>query len=393
MTREVAILGAGTTPFGELWERSFRELITLAGLEAVKESNIEGQEIGAMYVGSMSAGRLIGQEHAGAMAVDEAGLAGLHLPAVRVEAGDASGAVALRQGVLAVASGVHDVVVVGGVEKMTDVLEDETTRVLVSAADREWEGFFGATLPALYAMMARRHMHEYGTTREQLAAVSVKNHAHGAKNDRAAYPFTLTLDKVLDSPPVAEPLHVLDCAAPCDGAAAVVLAPLELARELVDDPVVVAASEQASDTLALHARASLTGIASTRAAADRAYARARVRPADIQVAEVHDSYTIAEILSIEDLGFFPKGEGGSAAPKGLTTYGGRVVVNPGGGLKARGHALGATGLAQAAEVVAQLRGTAGARQVADAEVGLAHALGGTGGTAVVHVLRRAGGGR
>lgn len=386
--REVAVIGQGLTKFGELWDRSFRQLITEAGLEAVRDANIEGPDIEAMYVGSMSAGRFIGQEHAGALAVDEAGLAETHIPSTRIEAADASGGVALRQAYLSVASGAHDIVVVGGVEKMTDVIDQEQTNTLATAADQEWEAFFGATFPSLYAMMAKKHMVDFGTTVEQLAEVSVKNHRHGALNPLAAYPFDIRAESVLKSPYVAEPIRLFDTAANLDGAAAVVLAAADVAEEHVDEPVRVLASGQASDTLALHERRSLTELAATRHAARNAYAQAGLEATDVDVAEVHDCFTIAEVLAVEDLDFVEKGQGQFAAEKGVTALGGERPVNTSGGLKARGHPVGATGIAQAAEVVQQLRHAAGDRQVEDAEVGLTHNVGGSGGTAVVHLFGR-----
>jgi acetyl-CoA C-acetyltransferase len=386
MSREVAIIGIGQTKFGELWEKSFRQLITEAGLAAVADAAIPGERIDAMYVGSMSAGRLIGQEHLGPLAVDQAGLAHNHIPAVRIEAADASGGMALHQAWAAVKAGLHDVVVVGGVEKMTDVIDQEQTNTLATAADQEWESFFGATYPSLWALLAQRHMHDFKTTREQLSAVAVKNHSHGALNPKAAYPFTITSEQVVQSPLVSDPLRLLDSASNGDGAAAVVLADLDTAKRLRRDPVVVKASAAATDTFALHDRTSLSELAATRVAADRAYKQAGLRARDIQVAEVHDCFTIGEILAIEDLGFVSKGEGGAAAEKGITALKGAIPVNTSGGLKARGHPPGATGLAQVAELVQQLRGTADKRQVQGARRGLAHNVGGSGATAVVHIL-------
>ncbi len=390
--RDVYIVGLGVTPFGELWEVSLRELITEAGLKAVKDAGVAGDMLDAMYVASTSAGRLLGQQQLGALALDEAGLASTKIPATRIEAGDASGAAALRSAALSVASGAHDLVVAGGVEKMTDVLEDDQTTALVSSADMEWEGFFGATLPALYAMMARAHQDEHGTTREQLAEVAVKNHKHGADNPDAAFPFPTTVDKVTGSPPVAEPLTMFDCASPVDGAAALVLADGETADALGGPRVKITATAQASDALALHRRDSITQIDATRVAAEEAFGEIDGRPEDVDVAEVHDVYTIAELISLESLGFYAPGQAAGATEKGRTTYGGDVVVNPSGGLKARGHALGATGLAQAAEIALQLRGEAGDRQVDDARTGLTQAVAGTGGTSIVHILERADGG-
>lgn len=388
MARGVCVLGAGVSKFGELWEDSFRTLIGQAGLAAVKDARITGEDIDALYVGSMSAGRFIGQEHVGALVVDEAGLADRHVPAVRVEAADASGAAALRCGYLAIQSGEHDIVVVGGVEKMTDVIDQEQTNTLATALDQEWEAFLGATYPSIFALMAQAHMAKHGTTREMLAAVSVKNHQNGALNKKAAYPFTLTPEQVLRSPMVADPLRMLDCAANVDGAAAVILCSAQRAREFHDKPVRILASAQASDRFALADRADITSLAATRKAAQLAYARAGKTPRDVDVAEVHDAFTITEIMAVEDLGFFGPGEGGKAALNGTTGLTGARPVNTSGGLKARGHPPGATGLAQVAEIVAQLRGEAGERQVANARVGLAHNVGGSGSTAIVHVFGR-----
>ncbi|MGQ0537249.1 MAG: thiolase domain-containing protein [Methanobacteriota archaeon] len=384
--RDVFVIGVGQTKYGELWERSFRELITEAGLAAANDAGIHGDDIEAIFVGSMSAGRFVGQEHVGALVADEAGLASRHIPATRVEAADASGGVALRQGFLSVASGDKDLVVVGGVEKITDIGDTEATNVLATMADQEWEAFFGATFPALYALMARRHMHEFGTTSDQLAAVAVKNHRHGAMNPLAAYNFEVTREQVLGSPLVATPLRLFDGAAACDGASAVVLVSKERAHEFTDKLVRIAASSQASDAFALHDRASFTELAATKVAATQAYKPSGNEAKAMDLAEVHDCFTIAEILAIEDLGFFPKGQGGTAAEKGLTALKAKLPVNTSGGLKARGHPLGASGIAQAAEIVLQLRGEAGKRQVEGAEVGLCHNVGGSGATAVVHVL-------
>jgi acetyl-CoA C-acetyltransferase len=389
MTRDVAIVGVGMTKFGELWEKSFRQLSAEAGIAAVADAGIPGESIDAMYVGSMSAGRLIGQEHLGPLAVDEAGLSHTHIPAMRVEAADASGGSAFRQAYLAVKSGLHDVVVVGGAEKMTDVIDQEQVNTLATAADQEWEAFFGATYPSLWAMMANRHMHDFGTTREQLAMVAVKNHVHGALNPKAAYPFTIKQEAVLGSPLVSDPIRLLDSASNCDGAAAVVIAELGVAKRFRQDLAVVRACASATDTFALHNRASYTELAATRVAADRAYKQANLKASDMQVAEVHDCFTIAEVMALEDLGFVKKGEGGPATEKGLTGLKGAIPTNPSGGLKARGHPPGATGIAQLAELTLQLRGKADKRQVQGARRGLAHNVGGSGGTAVVTILEAA----
>ena len=384
--REVAVIGVGVTKFGELWDKSLRELGIEAGFEAILDSGISGMDIDALYIGNMSSGRFIDQEHIAAMIAEQVGLAETNVPATRVEAASASGGLALRHGYLAVASGEHDIVVVGGAEKMSDVHPTEVTATLVASADQEWEAFFGATIPSLYAMMARAHMHKYGTTREQLGMVAVKNHRNGSLNPKAQFRSEIKLDNVLNAPMVASPLGVFDCAPSSDGAAAVVLCPLARAREFTSNPIKISGTGQATDSIAVHDRDDMTTMAATISAAGRAFKHSNKKPGDIDVAEVHDSFTISEIMAVEDLGFASKGEGGKAAEEGRTALDGEVPINTSGGLKARGNPHGATGVAQAVEIVTQLRGKADLRQVQDAEVGLTHNIGGTGGTAVVHIF-------
>ncbi len=372
--------------FGELWDYNLRDLVVQAGVKAIEDANLEGSEIEALYGGTMASGRLLGQEHISALIADAMGLN--PIPATRVEGACASGGLAFRNAYLSVASGAHDVVVVGGVEKMTDASTAEAVTALGGAGDQEWELLQGATFPGLYALMARRHMHEYGTTEEMLASVAVKNHAHAMHNPYAQFHMKITIDDVLKSKKVADPLKVLDCSPITDGAAAVVIMDLETAKKHTDNYVEVVASAQASDTLALHSRESLTGVKATRVAAEKAYKMAGVGPEKIDIAEVHDCFTIAEIMAIEDLGFFKKGEGGRASLEGETQIGGKVAVNTSGGLKAAGHPVGATGVKQLVEVTWQLRGEATGRQVDDAQYGLTHNVGGSGATAVVHILKR-----
>ncbi len=384
--RDVAVIGIGGTKFGELWDLSFRDLGMQAGLSAVNDAKLAAEDIDALYVGNMSAGRFIEQEHVAALIADYSGLARDNIPATRIEAAGASGGLAFREGYLAVASGMHDIVVVGGAEKMTDVGDVLATEIQSSAADQQWEVVFGATLASLFAMIARRHMHEFGTTREQIAQVAVKNHKHGALNPNAQFQREIDLSAVLKAPPVAEPLGVFDCAPLSDGAAAVVLCSMDRARSYTTKPIRILASTQASDTLALHSRSSITSFQATKVAAERAFRLAKKTPDQVQLAEVHDNFTIAEILAIEDLGFFPKGQGGKATMDGETALGGKVAVNTSGGLKARGFPFGATGVAQIVELVEQLRGQADRRQVPDATLGLAQNTGGTGATVVVSLL-------
>jgi acetyl-CoA C-acetyltransferase len=385
--RDVAIIGAGITRFGERWTTSLRDLCTEAGIAAIEDANVTGEQIDAMFVGSMSAGRFIGQEHVGALVADYVGLGGdLHIPATRVEAACASGGLAFRQAVAAVSSGMSDVVVAAGVEKMTDV--GDATDVLAGAADREWESFAGATFPGLYAMIACDYIHKYGLTREQLAQVAVKNHYHGARNPYAQFQNEITLSTVMNSTLVASPLRLFDCSPVSDGAAAVIVCPLDRAREFTDTPIKVLASAQAGDTIALHDRPDFSTLGATVAAGNSAFRQAKLERKDVDFVEVHDCFTIAELCAIEDLGFVPKGTAGKFTEEGQTQLGGKLPVNTSGGLKACGHPVGATGIKQIWEVVQQLRGEAGKRQVEGAEIGMTQNVGGTGATVVSHLFGR-----
>ena len=384
--RPVAIIGAATTKFGELWDSSLRDIGLESGMRALMDANLETEDIQALYLGNMSAGRFIQQEHIGALIADHAGLADRGVPATRVEAGGASGGLALHQAFTAVASGLHDVVMVGGAEKMTDVSDVDAEETMSFAADQEWEVFFGASLASLYALMARRHMHEFGTSPEQLAHVAVKNHEHGSGNPKAQFRNKLRLEQVLGAGRVAEPLGMLDCSPISDGGAAVVLATVERARELTDSYVVISGSAQASDTLALHDRWSLTSQRATRTAAQRAFAQSGRTIDDVDLMELNDGFTIGEIIALEDLGMVEPGQGGRLAEEGVTALGGEKPVNTSGGLKARGNPPGATGIAQAVEVYDQLLGRAEGRQVEGARVGLTQNVGGTGATVTVHIM-------
>ncbi|HMK46742.1 MAG TPA: thiolase domain-containing protein, partial [Methanocella sp.] len=307
--RDVAIIGAGCTKFGEMWDRSFRDIFVEAGAKAIEDANLTGEEIEAMYVGNMSGGQFVQQEHIRSLIADYAGLAKeFNIPATRVEAACASGGLALRNSVIAVASGYHDIVVAAGVEKMTDVETGVTVDALASAADREWEGFMGATFPGLYAMIARLHMHKYGTTRKQLAEVAVKNHHNAVHNPRAQFRNEITVNAVLNASMVADPFTLFDCSPITDGAAAVIVAPVEVAKKYTDSPIYVLGAGQATDTISLHNRKDFCTFGATVAAGKRAYEQAGVGPKDIDLVEVHDCFTIAELLAIEDLGFFKKGE-------------------------------------------------------------------------------------
>ena len=383
--RDVAIIGVGLNPkWGELWDKSLRTLFTEAALAAIEDAGVD--RLDSMYVGCMSSGLFVGQEHLSSLLADYLGQPGI--PATRVESACASGGAAVRAGFMEVASGMSDIVLAGGVEKMTDVGGDGATYALSTAADADYEVYHGVTFPALYAMMAVDHMERFGTTSEDLANVAVKNHNHGSMNPAVQYPFKITVEQVLGSVMVADPLHILDCSPITDGAAAVVLCPLDKAKKLAGDrPVIkIAGVGAATDTIALHQRPDMSWLGSTERAAKAAFDMAGVGPGEIDLAEVHDCFTIAEIMVIEALGFFERGKGNAAARDGLTALGGKIPVNTSGGLKSKGHPVGATGVAQIIEIATQLRGEAGDRQVDGARRGLTQNMGGTGGSSVVHVL-------
>jgi len=382
--RDVAIIGTGLVTFGEMWSKSLRQLWTEAALNAFEDAGIDSVDF--ITVGCMSSGLFTGQEHLVSLLTDEIGMSGV--PAMRVESACASGGMALRAAFTEVASGMADVALVTGVEKMTDVDGSDATYALGTASDQEWEGFHGITFPGLYAMLAQIHMQQYGTTSEQLARVAVKNHANGLLNPHAQYHLKVNVDDVLGSTFVADPLHLLDCSPITDGAAAMVNASMDRAKEIAGDrPVVkITGSGIATDTISLANRDDLSELAAVRLAGERAYAMSGRSPQDLHVVEVHDCFTIAEIMATEALGLFDRGTGGDAVERGLTALGGKIPVNPSGGLKSKGHPVGATGVAQAVEITTQLRGEAGQRQVEGARIGLAQNMGGSGGSSVVHIL-------
>ena len=383
--REVAVIGVGMGSWGELWAKSHRRIWTESALAAIEDAGVE--RVDALYVGCMSGGLFMGQEHLGALLADELGMG--PIPATRVESACASGGLALRQAYLAVASGAHDIVLASGLEKMTDVDGNAATYALGTAADQEYESFHGVTFPGLYAMMARVHMERYGTTREQLAQVAVKNHEHGSMNPKAQFPQKVTLEQVMNAAQIADPLRLLDCSPITDGAAAAIVVPLEKARKLGrGTPVRTAASAHATDSIALHHREDMAAIESTARAAHNAYEQAGINPGKLDLCEVHDCFTISEIMVTEALGLVEKGQGGAAVASGMTTLGGKIPVNPSGGLKSKGHPVGATGVGQVCEVVEQLRGKCGPRQVEGAHWALTQNMGGTGASSVVHVFER-----
>jgi acetyl-CoA C-acetyltransferase len=382
--RPVAIIGIGKTAFGAFPDRDLRSLAVEAGQKCLADAHVTPSQVEAYYLGNFAGPSFVGQNHLAPYIAGAMGITGV--PCTRFEAACASSGSAFYHAVSSVAAGLNDVVLVAGVEKMTSQTTPKVTEILAGAGDTCGEVRAGATFPALFAMIARRHMYQYGTTREMLAAVAVKNHENGAKNPLAHMRKVITMEQALKGKPISEPLTVFDCSLISDGAAAVLIAPLERAAEFTDKPVKVLGVAQTSDYVALDQKDDITTFRAVVAAAQKAYKMAGVTPQDIQFAELHDCFTIAEIIATEDLGFVKKGEGGPYALAGCTRLTGPLPINTSGGLKSKGHPVGATGVGQICDLVYQLRGEAGERQLARHSLGLAQNLGGSGATAVVTVL-------
>jgi acetyl-CoA C-acetyltransferase len=378
--REVAIIGVGMTRFGEVWDQSLRDLFVEAALAAIKDSGVD--HIDSMYVAAMSPGLFNGQEHIASLMADYLGMPGV--PATHVESACASGGLAVRQAYIEVASGASDIVLAGGVEKMNDGAD--ATYALATASDQDYEAFHGVTFPGLYAMMAQSHMHQYGTTRRHLAEVAVKNHLHGSLNPLAQFRMKITTDQVLSATMVADPLGLLDCSPVTDGAAAVIVTTPEIANKLKKPVIQIRASAHATDMMALHARKNPASLPSVAKAAEKAYKQSGISPDDLDLVEVHDCFTIAELIITEELQIVERGKAGPAIKNGLTRYDGKIPVNMSGGLKSKGHPVGASGVAQVIELVEQLRGNAGDRQVKNAHLAMAQNMGGSGGSCVIHIL-------
>ncbi len=385
--RPVAVIGIGKTAFGAFPDRDLRSLAVEAVEHSLADANISAGSVQAFYLGNFAGPSFVGQNHLAPYVGTAAGFEGI--PCTRFEDACASGGSAFFHAWMSVASGVYDIVVAAGVEKMTSQSTPRVTEILAGAGDMAGEGRAGATFPALFAMIARRHMYEYGTTREQLAAVSVKNHANGAKNPLAHMRKVISMEQALAGKPIAEPLTVFDCSLISDGAAAVVLVPLDQAVRYTSRFARVRAVAQTSDRVALDSKADITEFQAVKSAGGKAYEMAGVGPENIDLAELHDCFTIAEIVASEDLGFVSKGQGGPFAAAGCTAISGRIPINTSGGLKSKGHPVGATGVGQICDVIQQLRGEAGERQVARHRLGLAQNLGGSGATCVVTILEAA----
>lgn len=384
--RRVAVIGIGKTAFGAL-AGDLRSLAVEAIAGALSDAEVSAAAVQAFYLGNFAGPSFAGQNHLAPYVGMAAGFGAI--PSTRIEDACASSGSAFFHAWQSVAAGIYDIVVAAGVEKMTSQDTPRVTEILAAAGDMAGEGRAGATFPALFAMIARRHMYEFGTTRRQLASVAVKNHANGAKNPLAHMRKVITLDQALAGKPVAEPLTVYDCSLISDGAAAVVIVPAEQAPRYTSRFAHVRAVAQTADYVALDKKASITSFPAVQSAGEKAYAMAGLGPQDMELAEIHDCFTIAEIVASEDLGFVTKGEGGPFVEAGCSAIDGRLPINTSGGLKSKGHPVGATGVGQICDVVMQLRGDAGQRQVKQHRIGLAQNLGGSGATCVVTILEAA----
>jgi len=386
---EIAIVGAGQTSFGDHPELTIKEMFRKAVDEAFGsvDKGIDIAAIKAAYIGSLGSGGFqLGQS--AVLMAEYAGLRGI--PVMRVENACASGGFAMYAGVLAIMSGLYDVVLVGGAEKMRDISAVQSKYWLGVSGDTEYERLAGLTFAGIYALMAERYMHEYKVEKKYLSMVSVKNHQHGRMNPKAHLRRPVTLEDAMSSAPVAKPLNLYDCCPTSDGAAVAILSRGDIACEFTGTPIYVKGFGVGADALAIHDRSDITGLAAARTAAAQAYGMAGVKSTDIDLAEIHDCFTIAELMAYEDLAFVSKGHARDLLDEGATHLGGRIPVNVSGGLKSKGHPLGATGVGQVSEVFSQLRGMARLpeRQVRDARLGLTHNVGGSGGSAAVFILER-----
>lgn len=365
----IHILGTAITRFGELWDKNLQDLLQQVVTESLTDAKLEPKDIEAVFVANKAAGTYENQHHLNALVSQ---FFPHYPPAMRIEGACASGSLAMLAAEHALLSGQYKTVMVVGGEKMSDFSAEETTFILSGAAHMQEE--YGSTFPALYALLAKSYIAEFGEQREHLSNVAVKNHRHALTNPKAQFHKAITAEQVNTSQLISDPLRLLDCSPISDGAAAVILT----TRKVTKKPKILGFGH-AQDSIDLAHRKSLISMSATTAAMAKALSQSGLKPPDIQAAEVHDCFTIAEIFAIEDLGFFPKGSGGPAVTVGETTHGGKITINPSGGLKACGHPVGATGVKQIAYLAQQIQ--AGVyTQV------LAHNVGGSGATAVVHIL-------
>jgi acetyl-CoA C-acetyltransferase len=380
--RDVSIIGIGQVEVGEHWDKSLRELGYYALHAAMRDAKVE--HIDSLYVGNMLSGELTGQEHIGAIIADFAGLRGVE--AVRVEAACGSGAASLRMGYIAVAGGMSDFVACVGVEKMTDKPGATVTTALAEAADNDYEALHGLSFVSINALLMQRYMFEHGYKKEDFAPFAINAHANAMNNPYAMFHQPITQKQFAEAKMIADPVSLLDSSPIADGAACVILAPTSIAREFCEKPVRVRASAIATDSVAVHDRRDPLFLEGGAISAQKAYAMAGIGPTDIDLFEVHDAFTIMAALSLEAAGFAPRGKGVGLAQEGQILPGGRIPITTLGGLKARGHPVGATGMYQIVEVATQLRGEAGKSQVPNARLGMAQNIGGSGATVVTTIL-------
>jgi acetyl-CoA C-acetyltransferase len=380
----VGIIGIGHGVFGRRSDATVQELAYEAFREAVQDAGIERKDLDATVIGAVP--EYHKQRSLPGVVQEYLGLT--PMPTWLTEVACASGSAAIRTAWMGIRCGEHNMVAVIGCQKMTELSTPEILALMGRVGEVQWESIFGTTFPGYYALFAERHMHDYGTTRDQLLAVAVKNHYYGARNPKALFQKEITMEKARASDPVSSPLQVYDCCANADGAACVILAEEGRAREISKKPVWLDGMACATASMSVLRREHLTGLPSAEKAGADAYAMAGVTAGDVKVAEVHDCFTIAEIMAYEDLGFCPKGQGGPFVADRQTYIGGTVAVNVDGGLKAKGHPIGATGVSMTVEIAKQLRGECGERQVPDADVGLTHNVGGIGQYCFVQVLKR-----
>ncbi len=384
--RGVSIIGIGTTPYGILKDQTITAMAATACNDAIQDAQIDRKQIEAFYLGNYISGMVIGQE---TLAPLIAGAIGLkkEISCTKVEGACSSASIALRQGYLLIAAGVYDIVMVAGAEKMSSATSEKITASLGASIDMETEGLTGLTFPGFWALMARRHMYQYGTTIEQLGMVAVKNRKNGALNPRARFRKIVSLEDVMGSKVITDPLKLFDCCPISDGASAAVLCASEIAKDFTDRPINIIGSSQTTGFSTLFEQTQQVSLPATVLAAKQAFEMAGLKPQDIDLAEIHDCFSPAEIADSEDLGFFEKGKGGWAVQDGLTQVDGKIPINPSGGLLCKGHPVGATGLGQIYEVIRQLRDEH-ENQVKGAEIGLTHNAGGTGAVCTVHILKR-----
>lgn len=387
--RSVSVIGIGETKMGSFPDMTLDDYIRQAGSISIEDACIEKKHIQALYMGNFNSSYLCKQSLIGSLACQVLGLRGI--PSVRVEGACASGGLAFRQAYMAVASGMYDCVLVGGVEKMTHRTAEEVTEAIASATKFDEEAMAGVTFPSIFGMIASSYMHEYKFTREALAYIPVQSHANACKNPDAQMHKAIDVEKVLSAKQIASPFTIFDCSLVTDGAAFALLhatdnIPEESRRK--HPPIEIIGSGHGGDYVSIAQKRSLTTFDATKLAAQEAYMMAGIKPEAVSLAEVHDCFSITQIINTEDLGFFDPGMGGWAAQDGKTAITGTLPINTSGGLKAKGHPIGATGLSQIFEVITQLRYDAGDRQVKHADIGLAHNLGGTAAVCTVHIFKR-----